>query len=1333
MMHEMHNNGDWSHQQTEYLGDEPLYCEAPHNQDDIFYSGSEDEYYENPEARRLRIEAKALRFLAGERPFLLSAGLNGPFTKESGWTNPWRSRRAGRPRTSKVQTARTKHSTKADDTVQREEAIRSIEDVEESEDDAPAIRTGNDQADHGEPGNTQGTSLYPLPSPETTNSPSVVKSNLHMDVGTFNRVNHWRDTVQPKVMPKETFWVPENKDDDGSGSKKRPADTEWLRRNKTKKRMSGFPDSSMLVESPTQARRRRLPLASKSAPGSSLLEDDLAAGLNATSASFDTSRLPDPVDPTAKGPSKRRATPSWQQPRQQRSTQDHSAFEELPVPTLSPSRHGSNKLKRSIDEVCSQQDDSLRFRVKTSTVDDPKNVEADPGNGRCRTPPALESTDQKMVEPMTVATKVNILYQSQQDRSFRFRAKTKKLENRRTALRITGNSIEGTTLSLASPFTVEENPGPSAAPEAANDASEVRHEEERSVVMAQPVLEDSAMQDLTENVGTNVDGIGAASVHEEGAVDTTRNSTPSLPVKDDLRNSEDENMETDATRPANAPLCLGVESQAGVSEEVGSKAETCSQGHVLPHIDQSDPEWSTYINTPEVTRVTSLSESQRVKETEVEVAVPLNEPHPMVEEHVSDPDWSTYINTQELSPLQAETEPQRPNEEVVPTTAIPAGIDFIVEDGDCESNSEWSTCMSTQEVTRGLSQAKDDNAEEGGMAMEMEMETAKPGLTNSSASVIQEDDSDSDWTSYESTSSQLPTADNTADTSRTLGQTLNAADETDKVTGDSLDSIFGAYAQDEQASDEDDDTTMSAETEESQVESTEVSKQELEQSPAEVPGQLPKEANEEALVAELRQEPIAASEQQEFCAVGREQTHVPEPQEVSQPEKEQAQPQSSPSEPQRNQEMDQVQEHHANGECPSAKVPEQGPGLAENEPIGGPEPIFSDETTVSLEPSIAQSPWAKDDGFGVQNQRLSLITGKALRLSQLQSPWTAKEAGVAGRFSQIDAPSFPLLANGHGFTFATPQLLHQPKLGASGGEDATPSRQPTTPDLTRSNLPTPNFTMSIKSFSQFMSPSPTKKRTSLGGNRLSSTQSAARNPWAKSSFKKPNRHVSWAPLPGEAVDSAAINSDENKENETIYDEEDVSFFDAAGRKKGTYTIARPRAASPPPLSAVPAAELPDYDSKFAKHFEAMAKRKKTQGILRPRMASRLLPTGSQQVPSSPGLGAMAEAFIQASQTRKLQQQQHVDVDVSAEAQDLGFDDESLDNVGDGSLPIRGNELEEEVDEVSAVLDNLDKFLDDTWEMNGLQEEPTVERPQKDVRSFGSTGDPMKALEFNVWG
>lgn len=72
------------------LGDEMALC----FDDEIICEGSDAE--DSPLAkaeRHRRREAIELRYLAGHAPLIMSAQLRGPFDKNSGWVNPWRSKR----------------------------------------------------------------------------------------------------------------------------------------------------------------------------------------------------------------------------------------------------------------------------------------------------------------------------------------------------------------------------------------------------------------------------------------------------------------------------------------------------------------------------------------------------------------------------------------------------------------------------------------------------------------------------------------------------------------------------------------------------------------------------------------------------------------------------------------------------------------------------------------------------------------------------------------------------------------------------------------------------------------------------------------------------------------------------------------------------------------------------------------------------------------------------------------------------------------------------------------------------------------------------------------
>ncbi|KAL1840306.1 hypothetical protein VTJ49DRAFT_595 [Mycothermus thermophilus] len=143
------------------FNNEPLYCEAHHEPDDIVYHGSDDEAYDDPAERRFRYELHARRFLEGKSPFILSASLRGPFDKASGWVNPWL-----RPKSS---TSRTEQSRKR----RRVDSGRDVEGPEGPE-FSHAVYSSSQH------------DLLPRPDDHVP---------LYLDTDTFRMISSWRDQV----------------------------------------------------------------------------------------------------------------------------------------------------------------------------------------------------------------------------------------------------------------------------------------------------------------------------------------------------------------------------------------------------------------------------------------------------------------------------------------------------------------------------------------------------------------------------------------------------------------------------------------------------------------------------------------------------------------------------------------------------------------------------------------------------------------------------------------------------------------------------------------------------------------------------------------------------------------------------------------------------------------------------------------------------------------------------------------------------------------------------------------------------------------------------------
>ncbi|KAI1846502.1 hypothetical protein JX266_007399 [Neoarthrinium moseri] len=308
--------------------------------------------------------------------------------------------------------------------------------------------------------------------------------------------------------------------------------------------------------------------------------------------------------------------------------------------------------------------------------------------------------------------------------------------------------------------------------------------------------------------------------------------------------------------------------------------------------------------------------------------------------------------------------------------------------------------------------------------------------------------------------------------------------------------------------------------------------------------------------------------------------------------------------------------------------------------------------------SVADSP-----GLGVEQPEL--------RSSQ-QSPWTndisepmENVAELSRALQSIEAPS-------------TIQQLSYRRSSSRG--DANEQREPSTPSQPEARAPTPDADLSIKSFAKFNTPSPKRKHritkhSRYSSGRLPSTQSLADatniNPWSsvrssiRSSARSSRRslRVSFAPLPGEETEEVA-----------------------EGIQPINSLAATARVASPPPPPSALAGDE-DVDDHFQSHFNTMKRRLSEAPKLR--LQPRLLPSESQQKPMSPGVGLMAEAFREADLRQALRSSPEIAVD---------DDMEDVENEVDlaAQSPWRGES--QGIDDVAAVLQNLDDFLNPRWDV-----------------------------------
>lgn len=1186
----------------DHVGDEPIYCETQH--DEVFYSGSEDDYYEAPEHRRLRIEASAVQFLNGNLPYLLSARLKGPFDAKS-WENPWRSKRAQR------QAGQLKTQSR-----------RSVTTVEYGR------GHGSGKA-IDDPTDTQRTSLYPLPSPEVTNPPSARK-NSYMAEEEFNRIKTWRQTVKSVPVSTDPFWASQQDESRRSTApRKRSADQDWLRKRDSKKRKSEDLRRLASEESPSQTaakmRRNLLPgrlaeIITQSGPGSSTHEDELAAHWGPATAVFDTAR-------TANIPNN---TPSVVQTARtpQASTKlllihdPESSEDELSMPSVAPSRNTSRSpskkqfLIETADNTPSRRnkrDNREALQVRRSVGK--AGLDLEPDNTMSQRP-----AQEKRMRLEKAASR-RAVGASQQDNSFHFHQAASKSPSALNKLP-PKDQVDRTALN----FATCSDPVPATANERFHREGDQLCAAGDKFCIPAP-LDDQMDVDPNDHPNSPSEmPIVASNSNDDpqvaGAVDDkTRATQPQPPeglsILDEaeaLKQSQHKRQICTSAEP-DLSVCGRTQEMSPVSMQGQAQGSLVSPNAVenpLPmtcplddDADASNPDWSTYIATQDLSTAPERRSSFVEATKDVEIV-------PQAIDDSNDPNWTTYFNTQDITgPLFERNTASKDGD----------GHFVVVQGPDGTSDPEWLTFVNTQDRSTGNSQCDGVavNEDERGLALE----PRDPKVTESVTEVTE---SDSELSSYLSISSP-----------GNASQTGNISNEPVLAKAAALDSnssqatlgaIINAYAQ-----------------------SSESQHQESGIHPER---QLPIRDQSGPDAAMGCQDDIdlhgsVGDRQGEFTALTEDPKETPGPVAAS----------------------------------------EQN-----DQPMRGTTKLaFNfDETTVSFEDSIT-----------------------SVEDASMQSPWV-KEG------TDLSIPVIP--SNGTTLNKTTS------KLSLLADQALALSPTPQTPWV-GGRLPSPDFSLSVKRFSDFMRPSPSKKRASADGSILRSLDSTSRALVGTPMPARPKRRVNFAPLPGE--EEAALDASGSKDTE-IYAQEDLSYFDAKGNKTTSIRVARAqtRAASPPPsdINTTDADGLPDHDHKFARHFEAMSKRKGP-----PRRMQRLLPSDSQQTNGSQAVDAMAEAFIQASQAKKKSSELIETVDDNSRLVQSSSEKISSPIIVD---LIQQQENIDPVDDVSAVLDNIDDFLDNSW---GFDTSLNIET-EKDVSTkqqvetvpsrFANVGDPMLAMHANVW-
>ncbi|CAI4217374.1 unnamed protein product [Parascedosporium putredinis] len=182
---------------------EPLYCRAPYSHYEVLVKATVQSSATNEHAVS-RYEHIAQRFLSGKPPFILTAGLKGPFDPVSGWQNPWDS--------SVFESSQVCTST-------QQPTPQRISDTQAATVwPSPASPLSKAQA----PACTY------LPSPESLQA----DTHPYLEKDELTRVERWRNLVRSDIPVKDEFWASK-----GYAAKKRVADdVSWLRRRSEDKR-----------------------------------------------------------------------------------------------------------------------------------------------------------------------------------------------------------------------------------------------------------------------------------------------------------------------------------------------------------------------------------------------------------------------------------------------------------------------------------------------------------------------------------------------------------------------------------------------------------------------------------------------------------------------------------------------------------------------------------------------------------------------------------------------------------------------------------------------------------------------------------------------------------------------------------------------------------------------------------------------------------------------------------------------------------------------------------------------------------------------------------------
>ncbi|KAG4266431.1 hypothetical protein FPRO03_01715 [Fusarium proliferatum] len=324
-------------------GEDTIYCEATCDPEDVLYEGSDDENYDNPMSRKLRIEAAGQRFLDGKTPVLLTALLRGPFdAKSSNWVNPWRSkhRTAGNARIIRTSPGKLKRSANVRRNVSIPETVQPASDSLECH----------------------------LPSPESLNQTSETETHPYLEEDELAKVREWRDAVDVEKKPKDKFWA-STPQGSLSERKRKAKGSSWLKHLANKRQRTDIIETGS-IDTPVPSRNQPSLSATKAFNTSfSSVPDRLPSSAIATKRFFSTQQHEQPISEDELSRDKvKLGRPSA------RSSSSLSSLQYTPVLEA----HGNISSQDGIDQVSVRQQGSVPattdLRAQDEVVRNPRSA-----------------------------------------------------------------------------------------------------------------------------------------------------------------------------------------------------------------------------------------------------------------------------------------------------------------------------------------------------------------------------------------------------------------------------------------------------------------------------------------------------------------------------------------------------------------------------------------------------------------------------------------------------------------------------------------------------------------------------------------------------------------------------------------------------------------------------------------------------------------------------------------------------------------------------------------------------------------------------------------------